>query len=295
MRLAVIVSFLNEERVLPTFLESLARQTRPPDGLVLVDDGSRDASPAMAEAFAARAPYVRVIGLPRRSPGEDRLAGASELRAFQTGAASLEPGFDVVAKLDADLDLPSRCFAEILEAFDADPVLGLAGVQLSVRGSDGALRREHCPPDHVRGATRFYRRQCFDDVSPIVPFLGWDTIDETRAKMHGWTVRSLELSEGDPVHMRPTGGYDGAALRGFRRTGHAAWAYGSSFAGVLAGTGARMRRRPRVVGGVAFFWGWLRAAVSRERRADAPTRSFFRAQQRRRMWRALARQESTAA
>jgi len=38
-------------------LESLAAQTRRPDELVVVDDASRDDTPARVEAFAARAPF----------------------------------------------------------------------------------------------------------------------------------------------------------------------------------------------------------------------------------------------
>ena len=121
MRLAVIVSFLDEERFLPTFLASVARQTRSPERLVLVDDGSRDTSLSIAQGFAARTPYATLIALPRRSTTEDRLAGAPELRTFQTAVNDLEPGFDLVAKLDADLELPSRFFEEIVRAFEAEP------------------------------------------------------------------------------------------------------------------------------------------------------------------------------
>lgn len=294
MRLAVIVSFLDEEPLLPKFLASVERQTRSPERLVLVDDGSRDSSLSIAEGFAARTPYATLIALPRRSVAEDRLAGASELRAFQTAVSDLEPGFDLIAKLDADLELPGRFFEEIVGAFKADPRLGMAGAYLSVRAKDGTTRRERCPQDHVRGPNRFYRWECFEHVSPIPPFLGWDTIDETRAKMRGWRVRSLELPGGDPIHLRPTGTYDGVTLRGFRRVGHAAWGYGSHPLGVLAGTASRMRDEPLVLGGLAFFWGWLQAAVRREPRAEAETRSFFRAQQLHRLARAFRKHSSIA-
>jgi poly-beta-1,6-N-acetyl-D-glucosamine synthase len=294
MRLAAIVSFLDEERFLPTFLASMARQTRSPERLVLVDDGSRDSSLSIAKAFAAKAPYATVFTLPRQSVGADRLTGASELRAFQTAVNDLDPGFDLVAKVDADLELPSGFFEEIVRAFEADPGLGLAGAYLSVRGTDGTTCRERCPADHVRGANRFYRWECFEHVSPIPAFLGWDTIDETRAKMRGWRVRSLELSEGDPIHLRPSGSYDGDTLRGFRRVGHAAWGYGSHPLGVLAGAASRMRDKPLLLGGVAFFCGWLQAAVRQEPRAEEETRSFFRAQQLQRITRAIRKHSSTA-
>jgi poly-beta-1,6-N-acetyl-D-glucosamine synthase len=294
MRLAVIVSFLDEERFLPTFLESVAQQTRSPERLVLVDDGSRDSSVSIAKGFAATAPYATVLALPRRSVADDRLAGASELRAFQTAVNDLEPVFDLVAKLDADLELPSRFFDEIVRAFEADPGLGLAGAYLSVRGNASTTCRDPCPADHVRGANRFYRWECFEQVSPIPAFLGWDTIDETRAKMRGWRVRSLELPGGDPIHLRPTGSYDGATLRGFRRVGRAAWGYGSHPLGVLAGTASRMRDKPLLLGGIAFFCGWLQAAVRQEPRAEEETRSFFRAQQLQRMARAFRKNSSIA-
>ena len=52
MRLAIIVPFRDEARLLPSLLDSLAGQTRPPESLLLVDDGSRDGSHALAAAFA---------------------------------------------------------------------------------------------------------------------------------------------------------------------------------------------------------------------------------------------------
>src|SRR2546430_15578985 len=71
VRLAVVVSFLNEARYLPTLLASMARQTRPPDVLLLVDDGSEDESAQIAEAFAAEHGFARVIRRPPRPRERD--------------------------------------------------------------------------------------------------------------------------------------------------------------------------------------------------------------------------------
>ena len=68
MKLAVIVSFLNEERYLPTLLASIERQTRPPDELLLVDDGSSDGSHALAAGFAERHEYARALRRPPQPP-----------------------------------------------------------------------------------------------------------------------------------------------------------------------------------------------------------------------------------
>lgn len=51
----------NGERYLEALLDSLAGQKRPPHELVVSDDASEDTTPALLEAFAARAPFpVRV-------------------------------------------------------------------------------------------------------------------------------------------------------------------------------------------------------------------------------------------
>jgi hypothetical protein len=55
MRLAVIVPVLNEERHLGTFLTSIGAQTRQPERLLLVDDGSSDRACSSSTVDIARA------------------------------------------------------------------------------------------------------------------------------------------------------------------------------------------------------------------------------------------------
>src|SRR3954447_8587615 len=98
---AVVVPFLNEREHLPTFLASIDRQTRRPDELVLVDDGSTDGSFEIAKAFSVEHPYATAVRRPPRSAETDRLATAAELRAFQWGLEQVKVPYDIVAKLDA--------------------------------------------------------------------------------------------------------------------------------------------------------------------------------------------------
>jgi glycosyltransferase involved in cell wall biosynthesis len=67
LTIALVACFLDEETHLPRFLASLAAQTRPPDRVLLVDDGSADASPRLAEEFAARHPHATALHRPRRA------------------------------------------------------------------------------------------------------------------------------------------------------------------------------------------------------------------------------------
>jgi biofilm PGA synthesis N-glycosyltransferase PgaC len=285
MILAVAVAFLNEEALLPTLLDSIARQTRHPDRLLLVDDGSTDASAEIASRFASEHRFAKLVRRPPRAREADRLAAAAELRAFQWAVAQLDEPYDVIAKLDADLELDPQFFAEIVSALERDPGLGVAGAELSVLGADSEPEHERSAPWHIRGATKFYRRECWEEISPLPEILGWDTIDEARARMGGWRVEMVPIV-GTSLHLRVTGTYDGA-LRGFRRRGTAAWGYGAHPLNVLISAAVRIPDRPRVRGGLAYLRGWLEAALRRDPRAEPELVRFVRREQLRRIRRAL--------
>ena len=283
LTLAAVVVFLNERELLPRMLASLARQTRPPELLLLVDDGSDDDSAAPASRFVEQHLYAHLVRRPRRARSADRLARAAELVAFQSAVEQLWQQFDVVAKLDADLELPPDFFARIMDTFESDSDVGIAGSQLSMPAADGAAPVfERSQPWHVRGATKFYRSTCWQTIEPLPAILGWDTIDETRARINGWKVRSVPFDERKPLHLRPTGSHDGA-VRGFRRRGAAAWGYGAHPLNVLVSALTRMRYRPFVLGGLAYLGGWLGAALSRAPRAEPAARRYLRREQLRRL------------
>jgi poly-beta-1,6-N-acetyl-D-glucosamine synthase len=276
MRIVLVACFLDEERYLPALLDSIAAQTRPPDRVLLVDDGSADGSAAIAEAFAREHPYATALRRPVRDAGADRLAGANELRAFTWALDTLDERWDVAGKLDADLRLDPTMLAALETRFAADPRLGIAGPPLlSIDDVEYHTRTEH-----VEGATKFYRRGCLDDIEPLTPILGWDTIDEIRARMHGW---STDGAVGEPVlHLRPMGAHDGMA-RAYRRWGACAYGYGEHPLHVLLIALRRMREHPRVVGGASYFAGWALAGVRRAPRAEPDLRAYAQRDQLRRI------------
>jgi glycosyltransferase involved in cell wall biosynthesis len=90
---SVVVPTLNEERYLPTLLESLARQTLPVHEVIVADAGSSDGTVELARVVGAR--VVR-----GGHPGVGRNAGASAA----TGSHLLF--------LDADVRLPESALEE---------------------------------------------------------------------------------------------------------------------------------------------------------------------------------------
>jgi poly-beta-1,6-N-acetyl-D-glucosamine synthase len=286
MYIVVIAPFLNEAAFLPDFLASLEAQTRRPDRVLLVDDGSTDSSGELAREFALRHGWATALARPVREAKGDRLARAAELVAFQWALNHVEEPWDVVAKVDPDLRLTPRTIETIAAELERRPRLGLAGSYLSEEGRDGALGRLRIRPEHVHGATKFYRRQCYEAIAPMPAILGWDMIDEVKAKMAGWETRSFEMPDGDPLHMRLRGGHDGL-LRGYRRWGEGAWAMGEHPLHVLLHGVQRMPEKPRVIGGLNYIVGWTSAGLRRLPRAEPEVRAVVRRGQLERIGRRL--------
>ncbi len=187
--------------------------------------------------------------------------------------------WDVVGKLDADLCLSRDLLSTIEQAFLQTPDLGITGAYLStIDPATGEAKREPCDPQHVRGATKFYRRACYEQIAPIESFLGWDTIDEVTARACGWRTLSLSCPEGDPIHLRPTGSVNGL-VRAQYRWGMCAYGIGQHPLWVLLSAARRLGARPRPFGSSAFLAGWATAALRRRRRAAPAVRAHVRHEQ----------------
>ena len=62
LSLSIALASYNGERYIAEQLDSIARQTRLPDELIISDDASGDATPAIALDFARQAPFpVKVL------------------------------------------------------------------------------------------------------------------------------------------------------------------------------------------------------------------------------------------
>jgi hypothetical protein len=121
------------------------------------------------------------------------------------------------------------------------------------------------PAYHVRGAVKLYSHECFAAIGGIEERLGWDTIDETYARMRGYTTRSLpELTA---RHHRPVA-TRGGALRGRARHGQCAYILRYGFAWALARSFKVATQKPYGFSGLAFLYGYLRSAVRSEQKID---------------------------
>jgi biofilm PGA synthesis N-glycosyltransferase PgaC len=286
-RIVLISPVRNEARHIVRTARALQAQTRPPDLWLVVDDNSDDATPELLRELEAEIPFIRVMATPRRHTqhGPDRLALAAEARAFNFALATLagDP-YTHIGKLDGDIELPPGYFEGLLARFERDPALGIAGGTLLEPGRSG-WESDPAPAYHVRGALKLYTRACFEAIGGVEERLGWDTIDETYARMRGYATRSFP--ELVARHHRPLGTADGA-LRGRARHGECAYILHYGLLWVTLRSLKEARRWPLGISGVAFLYGYLRAALRSQPRVDDDEfRRFVRRELRGRMLRPL--------
>jgi poly-beta-1,6-N-acetyl-D-glucosamine synthase len=280
-RLLLISPVRNEAANIERTARAVAAQTRPPDEWLVADDGSDDGTADILRGLGAEIPFMRVLQCPPAPRSRDRLATAAEARAFNLAlAAAGMRDFSHVGKLDGDIELPPDYFERLLAAFASEPRLGVAGGVL-LEPTRRGWRPARIPSYHVRGALKLYSRECFDAIGGVQERLGWDTIDETYARMRGYATYSLP--ELVARHHRPVGTADGA-LRGRARHGRCAYIlrYGPGWVALRSLKVAASR--PPVVSGAAFLYGYLRAAMRREPRVeDEAFRTFVRGELRARL------------
>jgi glycosyltransferase involved in cell wall biosynthesis len=202
-RYVVISPMKNEEKNVRATLESMIAQTMLPLEWVIVNDGSTDASAAIVAEYANVYPWIHLLdieGLGRRLPEH---YGGHVVDLFYKGLRKVRSNdYEFIVKLDCDISFQKDFFAKVLQTFHESPTLGItSGISFIVK--NGKLEEEKTAEKHTLGATKVYRRACFDAIGGLVPRMGWDGIDEIKARMTGW--RALPIRSLIFVHHRPEG------------------------------------------------------------------------------------------
>ncbi|MEM9759767.1 MAG: glycosyltransferase family A protein [Pseudomonadota bacterium] len=272
----------NEQDYMRRTLDSVAAQSVPPALWVIVDDGSSDATPQILADYAARHPWIRVVAKPDRG---ERAVGPGVIEAFYYGLERAEPELseaEFLCKLDLDLDLPPRYFEILMERLRADPRLGSCSGKPWFRDGSGRWISEKCGDEMSVGMTKFYRKTCFEQIGGFLQEVMWDAIDCHRSRQMGWTVRSWEEPELRFEHLRPMGSSQSGVLTGRMRHGYGQWYMGSDFLYFTATCLFRMAHPPYVIGGLATWWGYVRAWVTgAPQHGDEELKRFIRRYQRR--------------
>jgi len=243
----------DEEKYLQKTIDSMAGQSIKPRLWVIVNDGSTDRTGVIAEKAASEHPWIRVV---HRHDRGFRQAGSGVMDAFYAGlelVSNLE--WEFLSKLDADLSFQPAYFEECFNQFRNHPRLGITGGTVC-QEVGGRLEPESKvdPAFHVRGATKIYRRECWEQIDGLIRESGWDTVDELKANMLGW--KTATLPDVGVVHHRFTGKAYGT-WNDWVKGGRSNYIAGYHPLFMTLKCFKRLFNAPYVIGAVGLFWGYF--------------------------------------
>lgn len=274
----VITPVRDEEKYIHGTVQSMLMQTIRPSEWVIVNDGSSDRTGEILDEYSGQHSWIRVV---HRSNRGFRKSGGGVVEAFNDGYRALQTkDWDFIIKLDGDLTFTSNYFEECFQQFEQDKKLGIGGgtIYSFVAGQE---QIEEVPQFHVRGATKIYRRECWEAIGGLWVAPGWDTIDEVKANMLGWKTRSFPEIR---LHQqRPTGTAE-SKWKDLVKCGRARYVSGYHPLFMLSSCLLRLFRKPFAIGSVGLFYGYFLGYLQRFPRVDDPALiNYVRDQQMRRL------------
>jgi len=200
MNFYIIIPAHNEEDSIAKTLESLTVQTLAPKHIVVVNDNSTDNTQQIAEDYAEKHSNISLVN---KHSSNEHLPGSKIINAFYKGYESLDESYDVICKFDADLIFPKHYLEQLAIHFNKNEALGMVAGFCYIENNNEWILENLTRKDHIRGALKAYRKQCFLDIGKLKSSMGWDTVDELLAKYYNWellTDESLHVK-----HLKPTG------------------------------------------------------------------------------------------
>jgi glycosyltransferase involved in cell wall biosynthesis len=277
----------NEEAYIEGLIDAISTQTVRPLRWIIVDDGSTDGTYDRALDRARDLNFVQIV---KMAGGRPR-SFASQVFAAQHGYEQLKgTQFDFIGFLDADIRVESHYYEQLIQCFDADPGLGLAGGAVIDKYEHRTENiRQGSEDFHVAGGVQFFRRACFEQIGGYIPISGGgqDTIADIMSMMHGWRINAFPRLEA--LHLRPDGfGNDDIFQRGMK-WGRKFYLLGYHPVFYFGQCVRRLSRRPIIIGSACQLLGFVVAAWKSEPRpVSNEFVRFLRQLQMRRMLETLA-------
>ena len=252
MKYYIIIPAHNEADFIALTLESLVSQTVLPSKVVVVNDNSTDETAAIVDDFSKNHPYISLVN---KTSEAIHMPGSKVIQAFHKGFETIDSNYDIIVKLDADLILPNNYFETILNHFKSDSKIGMAGGFAYIEKNGEWILENLTDKDHIRGAFKAYRKECFLQIGNLKPAMGWDTVDELLCKFYGWKVvtdATLKVK-----HLKPTGANYNKASRFKQGEAFYSIGYGFLIASIASIKLAFLKGKPLLF--LDYIQGFLRA------------------------------------
>ena len=196
----IIIPAHNEQDSISLSLESLINQTLLPKKVVVVNDNSSDSTEGIVREFSNKHPFISIVN---NSSSNDHLPGAKIINAFYKGYDTLDEKYDIICKFDADLIFPNDYIQKLAFHFKQNEKLGMASGFCYIKKKQDWVLENLTRKDHIRGALKADRKECFHQIGKLKPSMGWDTVDELLAKYYGWEIVTDDTLH--IKHLKPTG------------------------------------------------------------------------------------------
>lgn len=200
MNFYIIIPAHNEESSIGLTLDSLVKQTLKPKRIVVVNDNSTDNTQNTVNTYRTKYSWIELIN---SKSSNEHLPGSKIINAFYKGFETLDTNYDVICKFDADLIFPNNYLEQLAGHFKNNEKLGMASGFCYIKKNSDWVLENLTNKDHIRGALKAYKKDCFLQIGKLKPSMGWDTVDELLAKFYGWDIltdASLQVK-----HLKPTG------------------------------------------------------------------------------------------
>ena len=275
-RYVLMTAAYNEGAHIERTIQSVLAQTVLPIRWVIVSDGSTDETDAIIERYSKSCDFIRFLRK-MRPPGH---SFRSKIVALQAGYQFLDGlSFAFIGNLDADTTIGPSYFEDLLNRFQQDPKLGLAG-GFVCEEEDGRFQARGTNRTHsVAHAAQLVREECYRAIGgyQVLEYGGEDWHAQVSAKMKGWDAEAFPDL---PIYHHRRTGTGNHLLRASFRLGQLDYSFGSDPVFELIKCLGRFRSHPFILGSglriSGFVWSW----ICREKRPVTDEFiSFLRAEQ----------------
>lgn len=245
----------NEAAFIGETIRSVTGQTILPRKWVIVSDGSTDRTDDIVRELAEPYPFITLV---RRSSADAERGCSSKVQAFNVGYQHLhDVAYDYIGNLDADVSFASDYFEKILDRFQANARLGIAGGLVHER-IDNKFVPQWISSNSVAGAVQLFHRSCYEQVGgyTLRRFGGEDATAEIIARMRGWEVQTFP--ELKVQHHRRVSAGEGPLLRTKLRHGMSHYSLGYHPLFETLRNAYKFSERPYLIGAllttIGYFW-----------------------------------------
>ena len=200
MNFYIIIPAHNEGNSIGITLKSLVNQTLKPKKIIVVNDNSSDDTESIINDYTQKHPFISIV---KNISSNQHIPGSKIINAFYKGYETLDDSYDVICKFDADLIFPDNYLEQLSIHFENNSKLGMASGFCYIEKQGNWILENLTRKDHIRGALKAYRKNCFLEIGKLKPSMGWDTVDELLAKYYGWEI--LTDNTLHVKHLKPTG------------------------------------------------------------------------------------------